>query len=272
MLQLEMIARLRAQCQADARVTAAVLYGSWTRGEGDEFSDVECALFFADDALPQVDRRAWVAGIAPVALFFMDDLGHHTAIFESLVRGEFHFKAASELPVIATWQGSGWYPSTEAALLVDRTGELTELLGPLIGGPPARDSATTVETLRLNWINWMLFGLTVLQRGELARALEILGIAQRYLEWMARLAEGATTHWPTPSKSWERDVSAETAARLRACTARGEHAELVAAYRAAWRWGRELVDLLAERHGQPLPKDLLDRIEARYYGAPGLRS
>ena len=50
-----------------------------------------------------------------------------------------------------------------------------------------------MERLRLNFVNWMLFGSNVLRRGELARALEILGIAHRYLEWMARLADDRMT-------------------------------------------------------------------------------
>ena len=263
MLQLELIARLRALCRADERVAAALMYGSFTRGEGDAFSDIECALFFVDGALPALDRGSWVGQIAPVALFFVDDNGHHTAIFESLVRGEFHFKPASEIASVAAWQGNAWFAAADDAVLVDRTGALREALGPLIGPAPARDTPANVAALRSNFLNWMLFGSNLLGRGELARALEILGIVHRYLQWMARLAEGATAHWPTPSKSWEQDLSAEAAGRLRRCTAELEPTALRAAYGEAWSWGRELLGLLAERHGQALPTALLERIAAR---------
>lgn len=51
--QRAMIERERAAL-ADQRVVAALIYGSFTRGEGDVHSNVEFALFFADDALPLV--------------------------------------------------------------------------------------------------------------------------------------------------------------------------------------------------------------------------
>ncbi|HYN89578.1 MAG TPA: lincosamide nucleotidyltransferase Lnu(B), partial [Ardenticatenaceae bacterium] len=44
-LQEEMIARVRQLCHADERVVAALMYGSFTKGEGDGFSDIEFYLF-----------------------------------------------------------------------------------------------------------------------------------------------------------------------------------------------------------------------------------
>src|SRR5437773_5178153 len=95
--QLEMIEHVRTLCQQDERLVAALMYGSFAGGEGDQFSDIEFALFFADEQLPTVDQAAWVAQIAPVELYFVDDVGHHTAIFNNLIRGEFHFKPTSAL-------------------------------------------------------------------------------------------------------------------------------------------------------------------------------
>ena len=93
--QRSMIERARVVCQADERVVAGLMYGSFTRGEGDEHSDIEFALFFEEDVLPQLDQRAWLAQIAPVLAYFGDSHGHHTALFAGLIRGEFHFKPAS---------------------------------------------------------------------------------------------------------------------------------------------------------------------------------
>jgi len=61
MIQVTLIERMRKLCMEDIRVTAAMMYGSFARGEGDRFSDVEFILFFADERLPQLDKRAWVA-------------------------------------------------------------------------------------------------------------------------------------------------------------------------------------------------------------------
>ena len=68
-VQEALIARLRYLCLRDERVVAALLYGSFTRGEGDAFSDIEAALFFVEDALRTLNQQAWVQQIAPVALY-----------------------------------------------------------------------------------------------------------------------------------------------------------------------------------------------------------
>lgn len=271
MLQQELIERTRALCRADDRVVAALMYGSFTYGEGDEFSDVEFVLFFADEALPGLDRRAWVEQVAPVALFFADDLGHYTAIFESFVRAEFHFDPASRIQRAAEWRGNVSFPSLESTLVVDRTGALTAALAHLIGPAPERDTPDTVERLANNFVNWMLFGANVFDRGELARALEILGLAHRYLLWMVRLDEQTTEHWPTPSRGLEQDISPAAYERFRGCTAALDREPLRLAYGATWRWGAELMPRLTARHGLALPVTLLAELSRRLANQdPGL--
>jgi lincosamide nucleotidyltransferase len=261
--QRMMIERARAACLADQRLVAALMYGSFTRGEGDEHSDVEFALFFADDALPEVDQRAWVLQIAPVLAYFSDSNRHHTAHFAGLVRGEFHFKPASAIPSIAEWRGNAWFPSIEAALLLDRSGELTKVLATLVGPAPERDTPEEAERLALYFLDGIIFGTSVMARGELARALEILGWNHRNLLQMVRILEGTTEHWPTPSRSLERDISPEAYARYQACTAPCERAALARAYREAWRWGRELLGPLSRRHSLTLPDELLGAVTTR---------
>lgn len=261
--QHAMIERVRAACLADERLVAALMYGSFTRGEGDEHSDVEFALFFEDDALPQLDQRAWVAQIAPVLAYFSDSNHHYTAHFAGLVRGEFHFKPASAIPWVAEWRGNAWFPSLEAALLVDRSGELTRELAPLIGPAPERDTPEEAQRLALYFIDGIIFGTSVLARGELARALEIQSWNHRNLLHMVRILEGTTEHWPTPSRGLERDISPAAYTRYQACTAPCERAALRRAYQEAWRWGRELLEPLYRRHDLALPGELLEAVAAR---------
>ncbi len=136
LLQQQMIRRLRELCQRDRRVVGALMFGSFATGEGDQYSDIEFALFFDDESLHRLDQRAWISQIEPVELYFADDYGHHTAIFANLVRGEFHFEPASRIPIIETWQGYAWFPSMEATLIVDRTGAVERYLRPFIAPPP----------------------------------------------------------------------------------------------------------------------------------------
>src|SRR5205823_2743591 len=177
----------------------------------------ECVLYFEQGSFPTINRREWVEQIAPVLLFFADDFGHFTAIFDNLIRGEFHFESIEGISKISTWKGNTWIPSAEAAILVDRTGTLSAALQPLIGPPPERDTPDTAERLISNFLNLIVFGLNTLDRGELARSLELLSLLHRYLLWMARLVEGTTIHWPTPSRGLEKDLSAASYQRFVTC-------------------------------------------------------
>jgi lincosamide nucleotidyltransferase B/F len=263
LVQQQMIERVRRLCQEDERLVAAAMYGSFAVGEGDAYSDVEFALFFRDECLAGVGRSAWVGQIAPVEAFFADDFGHCTAIFANLVRGEFHFEPASALPKVDTWQGSAYFAAAADCVLLDRSGELTRRLQPLLGPPPERLTDERVQSLGANLANVVLFGANVLARGERARALELLGIAHRYLLWLARLAEGSTAHWPTPSRAAEHDLSPQAYARLVACSAGLDAAALWRAYRGAWEWGWELMAGLEPEHGCGVPRALAAAIGER---------
>ena len=265
LIQQAMIERLRRLCQGDERLVSAMLYGSFTYSQADQFSDVECLFFFEDGALQDIDPRAWVSQIAPVELYFVNEWGVGMAIFENLVRGEFHFESISDLAAMAeSWQGNVWFPSLEATVLVDRNGDLTRCLQPLIGSPPARDEPESVQHVVNCFINWMLFGSNVLTRGELARALELLGWAQRYLLWMARLEERTTEHWPIPSRALEEDISAPAYARYVACASKLDREDLCAAYLAAWTWGKEMMLSLAARYEIAVHGPLVAKLDSLF--------
>lgn len=87
------------------------MFGSFAIGEGDAFSDIEFAVFIQDDSFEDFEQRSWLNAVSPVAAYFMDDFGHHTALFENGIRGEFHFMRKTDMPIISTWQGYGWFPS-----------------------------------------------------------------------------------------------------------------------------------------------------------------
>lgn len=263
LIQESLIEILRKRCREDKRVIAATLYGSFAVGEGDAFSDIECALFFEPAALATLDKRQWVGQITPVLAFFADDFGHDTAIFEGLIRGEFHFEPVEKLSSVASWRGNAWFPDLDQAILVDRTGELRAQMQTLTGDPPARDTPETVQRLIDSFINVIIFGLNTLERGELARSLEILGLCHRYLLWLARLVESSTAHWPTPSRRVEQEVSRASYERFIHCTAHLERAALHQAYNTAWTWGGEMATGLAQHHDLALSAQLLDLVTQR---------
>lgn len=259
--QEAMIARVRELCAADERVDAAMMYGSFTYGEGDPYSDIEFLLFFEDGAFEHVEPRAWLEQIAPVELLFVNEHGIHVAIFDNLVRGEFHFHRASEVTIGAMWPGVLTFPSLDATLIVDKSGALTPYLEAVIGPPPPRDDPQAVQQMVDSFVNWALFGFNVLRRGEHARALELLNIIHRHLLHMARLRDGQTQHWLTPSRAAERDLAPETYARFAGCVASSlAPGDLARAYRRAWDWGRELMDALRGAYDVRVPGALCERI------------
>jgi lincosamide nucleotidyltransferase len=258
--QEALIARLRRVCIDDALLAAALLAGSFALGEADRFSDLDIVLFFRDEALPGIDRRAWVEQLAPVDLFFPDQFGHFTAIFSSLVRAEFSFKAENEMAVVGSWRGSAWFPDPEVAILVDRTGDLLTYIRALQAPISPRDTPDQIAALTHNLTNYLLFGASVLARGEAARALTMLDGVHTQLLHLARLVEGVTVHWPTPSRLLERELSEPSYRRFAACTAPLERQAVWRAYRESLRWGREMIQVLAQRVGTPMPVHVLDRL------------
>jgi lincosamide nucleotidyltransferase len=276
MLQQEaMIERTRRVCREDERLAAAMMYGSFAQGEGDGFSDIEFILFFRDEELEGLDQEEWVSRISPVGLYFVNEYGNGMAIFQNLVRGEFHFDRASDIERVVgeSMRDADWLPSLEDTLILDRTGELGPRLREIVGPPPERDTPGQIRFVCDCFVNWFVFGSNLFARGELARSLDLLGIVRDRLLQMVRVLEKSTLHWFNSAKFLETEISQTSYARYAACTARLDRDELRQAYLSAWEWGRELMASLTERHGVAPPTALLVRLDRRFaetFSAPGL--
>jgi len=256
----QLIARLEQICRQDERLLAAMHYGSHTRGEADQYSDLDIMLFFSDEALGDINQRAWLSQIAPVELLYVNEFGNSVAIFNNLVRGEFHFDPASKMSELAQYRDQVRFPSIESTIIVDKNGRLAKILRPLIGQPLTHETAAEAQYLGDSFLNWFLFGFNVLSRGEYARALEILVLVHDNLLRMVRIEEGQTEHWITPTKALEQDVSPDAYRRFRACTAALEPAALNSAYWTCWLWGTEMMVALGQEYDLVLPTKLLRRI------------
>jgi lincosamide nucleotidyltransferase len=257
-----MIERVRELCARDERVDSALTYGSFAIGEGDRFSDIEFYLFFDDEASEGLREEAWVEQIAPLALYYVNEFGNGTAIFENLVRGEFHFEAASNVGLVDAWE-SAWFPSLESAVLVDKSGELSGRMGRLVRRPPDLDTPERSLFLCRSLMNWTLMGANLLERGEYARAEAFLSLVHGHLLQAVRLVEGKSANWLSPTRRLEVDASATSYERYRACTASLDAEQLARAYASTWQWGQELMGELAARHALELPGELFDKLDQR---------
>jgi lincosamide nucleotidyltransferase len=231
-------------------------------GEGDRFSDIEFYLFFEDEAYEGLQEEAWVARIRPLYLYYVNEFGNGTAIFENLVRGEFHFEATSYVGLVDAWE-SAWFPSLESAVLVDKSGELSRRVSRLVRHPPEMDTPERALFLCRSLMNWTLMGANLLKRGEYARAEAFLTLVHGHLLRAMRLVEGNSANWLSPTRRLEEDASATSYERYKACTAALEAEQLARAYASTWEWGRELMGELAARHALTLPEALLDNLDRR---------
>jgi lincosamide nucleotidyltransferase B/F len=255
-----MIEKVRELCEWDERVVAALMYGSFALGQGDRFSDIEFYLFFADEALEGLEEEAWVNQIAPAALYYVNEFGNGTAIFEDLVRGEFHFETSSNVGLVDAWE-TAWFPSLESAVLVDKTGDLSLRVGRLVRRPPDRGTPERALFLCRSLMNWTLMGANLLDREEYARAEALLTLVHGHLLQAVRLIEGESANWVSPSRRLEEDVSVASYERYRACTVALNPEQLAGAYASTWEWSRELMGELATRQAFELPEGLLKKLD-----------
>jgi lincosamide nucleotidyltransferase B/F len=256
-----MIERVRELCDQDERVVSALMYGSFALGQGDRYSDIEFYLFFEDETSESLAEE-WVGQIAPLELYYINEFGNGTAIFENLVRGEFHFEAASNVGLVDSWEAAR-FPSVESAVLVDKIGELSRRMGRLVRRPPDLDTPERALFLCRSLVNWTLMGANLLERGEYARAEAYLTLVHGHLLKVMRLVEGNSANWLSPTRRLEEDASATSYERYKACTAELEAEQLVRAYASTWQWGRELMGELAARHTLELPEVLLEKLDRR---------
>ncbi|MBU7598684.1 nucleotidyltransferase domain-containing protein [Streptomyces sp. P38-E01] len=250
--------RLRTLARAEPRLAGVLLYGSWTVGEADAHSDIEAYVFLDDAPVDRADGRAaphthdgFDSAVflqqldpgRPLRLVHTNRFGVLTVVFEDLMRGEFHFVAASTgIPEIGGWRGMVHLPDPERAVLLDRTGQLLPLARGLNTHRPP-EPAPTAQQCADELTNWTLMVAHLLARGELARAHAFLGtmVAPEQLK-LCRLLRGTTAHWLTPSRALELDVPEADRARYAATTSGVEPDGLRRAARSSWAWSRELID------------------------------
>ena len=257
-----LIAKVQKKANEDERVAAVLMYGSFTQNAGDEFSDVEFYVFVYDAAFNEFDACKWIAEVAPVAACFINNYGTQVAIFENLIRGEFHFLPLSRMDIIRSFAPIGYVPDIEAMRLYDATGALRGYLAKLAASAVQirRDDAATIEDNVYNCLNLLLMGVNVLRRGEVARAWELLGQAVPFYVRLLRLDEGQTHHWLNPMKNLEGELSGVAYQSFAAATAGLYVQDLERAYYELALNLRDITVKLKLSHNFNISIQLLDNI------------
>lgn len=230
LIQNEMIQKVKDKCMEDQSIVSCMMYGSFTKSEGDQYSDIEFYIFLKDEEKETFNSKEWISDIHPADLIFFNEFGTEVAIFSNMIRGEFHFLGESEMDIIKSFKLTGVFPDTVSMHLYDTTGKLKKLLDVLGGDGPVRMTADNVNFAFNNFVNAWLMGVNVLKRGENARALETLTHVQRYVLQLIRIKEENTERWLNSTKNLEKDITREIYKKFSDITSTLEKSSLEKAY------------------------------------------
>ena len=258
--QKELIANVKNLTESDERITAGMMYGSFTKGEGDQYSDIEFYIFLKDSITSNFDSSNWLFDVAPYLMLYKNEYGTEVVIFDNLIRGEFHFLSEKDMNIIPSFKDSGYIPDTKAMLIYDETGQLENYLSEISGARPNRLTEENANFLLCNFSNLWLMGINVLKRGEYARSLELLSQLQKNTLQLIRMAEKNADNWLNMSKNLEKEISLESYKKFAKTTARLDKVELFEAYKNSLLLVMDLQSHLIEQYNLKVTHDILERL------------
>ena len=258
--QKELIANVKNLTESDERITACMMYGSFTKGEGDQYSDIEFYIFLKDSRTSSFDSSNWLFDVSPYLLLYKNEYGTEVVIFDNLIRGEFHFLSEKDMNIIPSFKDSGYIPDTKAMLIYDETGQLENYLSEISGARPNRLTEENANFLLCNFSNLWLMGINVLKRGEYARSLELLSQLQKNTLQLIRMAEKNADNWLNMSKNLEKEISLENYKKFAKTTARLDRDELFVAYKKALLLVMDLQSHIIEQYNLKVTRDFLERL------------
>ncbi|WHF51032.1 aminoglycoside 6-adenylyltransferase [Chryseobacterium gotjawalense] len=256
MTQLQMIDKTKSIAQNDKNISAVFMYGSFTKNEGDKYSDIEFYIFLKDKEYFSAGN--WVSQIHPLALYFTNEYGSDVAIFENMVRGEFHFMTNDQMEVIKSWDGLVEFSDFDKMILVDKEGLLTNTLEEIETKIPDRTTNKNILWLSQSLLNVLLTTSNLIKRREFAHAYQSLSNTQKYLLWLIRIETSETKHWESPTKSLEKDIDQDWYSLFQQTTTKLEPIDIKAAFKKSLELSRELFDKLKV---ETKLKELLMKIE-----------
>ena len=268
----ELMRRIVAACERDARVVGVVDYGSTSEERADEWSDIDLALFIRDEDYDEFERawQSWAAQFGPLLLAYVGGIGHPWTVYDTAplpLRVDFALHRAANVEVMRAWPNA---PASVAAMVkYDATGgRLSASAAQLVGqslAPP--DAARAFEQLAGDFWYYLLRTYSKLRRGQVwAARYDFNFIIVGNLMALLRLEAGATTRFRATSAAVniERDITPERLAQLDELIPGRDTEQLQETFLKAIRLGREVCAVLSAREGWPWPEELAARVAALY--------
>lgn len=205
MLQLKLIEKVKNTSLTDPRISAVLMYGSFIKGEGDRYSDIEFYIFYNQD----FDHKEWVNQIHITKIFFINEFGTEVAIFSNWIRGEFHFLPIQDINIIQSWEKHISFEYYKNMIIVDKEDKLANALFLIDKIRPSHSSQEEINWICESLLNNMLMIKGLILRGEFAHAQQAFQYIQKYLLFLIRLESDADNHWESPTKKIEQEISEE---------------------------------------------------------------
>ncbi|WP_019394238.1 hypothetical protein [Priestia filamentosa] len=260
LIQERIIQNVKNKCIEDESVSACMMYGSFTKGEGDQHSDVEFYIFIRDQNINHFNSRHWISEVNAADLIFYNEYGTEVVIFSNMIRGEFHFLPESKIEIIKSFKSTGVFPNPESMYIYDSTEQLQPLLEELGGSGPERMTHENVNFAFNNVVNAWLMGVNVMKRGELARSLEILTQVQKYMLQLIRVKEKTVERWLNSTKNLEADISVQSYHDYVSITAKLRECELKTAYKNALKMVEKLHNNLGTFYMVDIDSDFIKKL------------
>ncbi|WP_078392667.1 nucleotidyltransferase [Shouchella patagoniensis] len=260
LIQEEMIQKVKDKCKRDDTVVSAMMYGSFTKGEGDIYSDIEFYLFVNNAEYDVFDSLKWISTLDPVDLFFVNEYGTEVVVFNNMVRGEFHFLPEEQIEIIRSFKPTGVFPDTGSMFIYDSTNKLKPLLDYLGGAGPDRKTNENVNFAFNHYVNAWLMGINVLKRGEHARSLDVLSQVQKYTLQLMRVEGNTVERWLNGTKNLEEDLSQQSYKDYASITAKLNHKEILRAYQHSLTLIESLYLTLRHRYKVDLNERLIKKL------------
>jgi len=265
-----LVQAILAAAGRDPRILGVLDYGSTSERRGDEWSDVDLALFLRDQDVAAFTRdwQAWAGQFGRLLLAYTSGLGKPWAVYAARplpLRADFNFWPISTARQILHWPNA---PATiESMLLYDTAeGQLRPYVAQIVGQslrPP--DLEQTFQQVCGDFWYYALRTWAKLLRGQLwAARHEYDSIMLGNLMALLRIEAGATEHWRGSSAALgiEQAIPAARLAQVDRCIAGPSANDLRQSFAQSAQLAQAVCGRIAEQHGWTWPQALAEQMVA----------
>jgi lincosamide nucleotidyltransferase len=260
--------RILEAARTDPRILGCIDYGSTSEGRGDEWSDLDIALFIQDSELEAFEKnwKQWASQFGNLLLAYIGGIGHPWAVYQAAplpLRVDFVFFPVSSLDKILEWPCSP--TSVDAMVLYDETiGQIRSRVSRLVGQSLAPENlAQAFEQVGGDFWYYLLRTYTKLLRGEhWAARHDFNFIITGNLLALLRIEADAVSRWRGASASAgiEKVLSAGRLEKLNQCIPGPTETDLRSALLRAASLGSEVSENIAQKHSLDWPATLAKKV------------